>query len=103
MKERNFKKGEVVCLKGYDPDFGYMVSKGHLEFFDCPEAGLEEPLGIGSFVCEFNSVLNKKPLTMNIRALEDTEGFEISGKDITNFMRNNPGLMLLLNNVKYIL
>ena len=103
MKERSFKKGDVLCMVGYDPDYAFMVSKGHLEFFECPEAGLEETLGVGSFVCEFHSFLNKKPLTMNVRAVEDTEGFEVSCKDITNFMRNNPGLMLLINNVKYIL
>lgn len=38
MKEKHFKTGDVLYLQGASPEFGYMVSKGHLEIFDCPEA-----------------------------------------------------------------
>lgn len=102
MREKSFKEGEVLYLKDSPPEFGYMVSAGCLEIFNCPEASLEEKLGIGSFVCEFDSFLNQKPLTLNLRASVDTEGFEISMKEINQFMRKNPGLMLLVNKVKYI-
>jgi len=103
MRERQFKKGEILYVNGRIPEYGYMVAKGNLEIFDCPEAALSEHLGIGSFVCEFDSFLNNKPLTMNVRVAEDAEIFEITKKEINHFLRNNPGLMLLINKTKYIL
>ena len=102
MRERSFKKDEVIYKKDAEPDFGYMIAKGQMEIFDCPEAILDESLGIGSFICEFDSFLNQKPLTMNLKAVTDVEGFEIARKDINQFFRNNPGLMLLVNKTKYI-
>ena len=103
MKEKSFKKGDVLYIKGGNPEFAYMVSKGHLEIFECPEAVLAEHLGIGSFVCEFDAFLNSKGLTMNVRVAEDSDVFIVSKKDINHFLRNNPGLMLLVNKSKYIL
>jgi len=63
---------------------------------------LRQHLGIGSFVCEFDSFLNSRSLTMNVRVAEDSDVFEIEKKDINHFLRNNPGLMLLVNKSKYI-
>ena len=103
MRERNYKKGDVICVKGAQPEYGYMVANGFLEIFDCPEAALGDHLGIGSFVCEFDALLNNKNLTMNVRDSEDAEVFVVSKKEINQFMRNNPGLMLLVNKTKYIL
>jgi len=39
---------------------------------------------------------------MNVRVAEDSDVFEIEKKDINHFLRNNPGLMLLVNKSKYI-
>lgn len=102
MRERTFKKGDVLYSNGNEPEHGYMVARGSLEIYDCPEAINEEVLGSGSFICEFPSFLNEQPLTMNLRAIEDTEVFEISKKEICHFMRNYPGLMMLVSNSKYI-
>lgn len=82
--------------------FAIMVSKGELEFFECPEAEELASVTLGCFVCEFESLLNDNLLTTNLRAKSDAEIFVISHKDMMKFLRNNPGLLIALNKMKYI-
>ena len=103
MRERKIKKGEILWTVGSKPQFAILISKGEVEFFKCKEVEHEGfDIGSGTFIGEIDAFLNDKPLSTNLRATIDCEVFEIQQKDLIGFLKNNPGLRLLLNKVKFI-
>ena len=57
---------------------------------------------MGCFVGEISSFLNETLLTTNLKTIEETEVFVIDKEDFSNFLRNNPGIMMFLNKIKFI-
>jgi CRP-like cAMP-binding protein len=95
----------VFWKAGDPPSYSFLLSKGEVEFFSCKEAEMKEfntTLTIGSFFGEIDSLINDKPLTTNLKAITDCEIYEIDKNDMVSFLRNNPGLLLLLGKAKFI-
>ena len=103
MREKKIKKGEILWTQGSKPQFAILVVKGEVEFFKCKEAEHEGfDIGSGTFIGEIDAFLNDKPLTTNVRANTDCDIFEIRQKELIGFLKNNPGIRLLLSKVKFI-
>lgn len=103
MKEKKVKKGEILWTMGNKPQFAIILSKGEIEFFKCKEAEHEGfEINPGTFIGEIDAFLNEKSLSTNLRAVSDCEVFEIKQKELISFLKNNPGLLVLLNKVKFI-
>ena len=103
MREKKVKKGETLWVMGAKPQFAIFVVKGEIEFFKCKEAEHEGfNIGPGTFIGEIDAFLNDRSLSTNLRAASDCEIFEIRQKELISFLKNNPGLLLLLNKVKFI-
>lgn len=78
------------------------MQRGELEFFDCPEADAMLDLDVGAFVGDIPAILNDTNLSSNLRALTDCSLFIVMKQDFKNFLRNNPGLLVLLQGIKYL-
>jgi len=103
MREKKIKKGEILWTVGNKAQFAVLIAKGEIEFFKCKEAEHEGfDIASGTFIGEIDAFLNDSPLSTNVRAATDCEIFEIRQKELIAFLKNNPGLLLLLNKVKFI-
>lgn len=103
MREKKIKKGEILWTNGTKPQFVILISKGEIEFFKCKEAEHEGyEIGVGTFIGEIDALINDKLWSTNLRAVTDCDIFVISKKDFLCFLKNNPGLLVLLNKIKFI-
>eukprot|EP00828_Plagiopyla_frontata_P003167 TRINITY_DN1084_c0_g1_i2.p1 TRINITY_DN1084_c0_g1~~TRINITY_DN1084_c0_g1_i2.p1 ORF type:complete len:153 (+),score=19.60 TRINITY_DN1084_c0_g1_i2:124-582(+) len=102
IQEKKYKKQEVIWNKDQSANFVIFVQRGELEFFDCPEAEAITDLDVGAFIGDIPAILNDSILQSNLRAITDCSLFVILKQDFKNFLRNNPGLLVLLQNIRYI-
>ena len=103
MREKKLKKGEILWTIGSKAQFAILIVKGEIEFFKCKEVEHDGfDITSGTFIGEIEAFLNNTPLTTNVRAITDCEIFEIRSKELVGFLKNNPGLLVLLNKVKFI-
>lgn len=58
-------------------------------------------MGEGYFIGEIEALLNDTPLTTTLISIKSTEVFIIDKNDLVSFFKNNLGILLKLNYLKY--
>ena len=106
LKKRQFPKDTKIWEKGMKAEYAVLVHKGQLGFYEDVSGEEvvteEDDFGGGSFAGDINAMIDNGNNTTNLKALEDSEAFLISKKDMLSFLNKNPGIYLLMKNTIYI-
>lgn len=98
MKPVTFQAGEDVIREGETGHSLYIISRGSVEVIQTGGTGEEISLGIlpqGTFFGEL-SLFDDHPRSATVRAVEDTEFFNITRKDLLNCLETHAELANIL-------
>jgi CRP/FNR family transcriptional regulator, anaerobic regulatory protein len=98
ITQREYEKGEIVCLEGEYAKKLYIISTGKVKVVKLSEAGKEQiirVLGSGDFLGEL-SLFTHSPLKSNAEALEPTTVCIVDGEKINNLIEKRPSIALKL-------
>ena len=104
LKEKHYKKGEFVWELNQKITRAVVIKQGLFEFRDTEQPEEPRELVSGSFVGETESIVKEHESHGKIQGAHQTSLqcisnhgilYQISKKDLNNFLINNPGLKLL--------
>ncbi|CAD8146794.1 unnamed protein product [Paramecium pentaurelia] len=101
MQQQDISKGQILWKKDDEATFVFFIRKGAFVFIDCDEAKLEE-FDSGSFIGEINAILKGEKLTTTVKAIREGSILKIEANAFVKFLQRNPGLLLLLQEYKYL-
>jgi len=101
LKEAQVKEKDTLWKIGDESKFAFIIAKGSFKFFGCKEAAAIEELHTGAVVGEMAALLNESLLTTCVKAVTDGTIYVIQRQECQKFLRNNPGLLVLLAELKY--
>ncbi|KAL1524967.1 hypothetical protein AB1Y20_019843 [Prymnesium parvum] len=93
MQEETVKVGQVVWKKGELVKDVILVGQGIFYFKELPETE-KEPFRMGALLVDVYSLEHRKPHRLTMVAQTDGRLFRISGRDILEFLDNNPGAFI---------
>ena len=90
QNKKHFKNGDVIIQQGDEDDHAFIIEKGSVEILLEKDQGLIQSLGtrgVGAIIGEM-SMVDSKPRTATIKALEDCELLEITRQDFDRRLEN---------------
>jgi len=93
MQEESVKEGQVVWKKGELVKDVILVGQGQFFFKELPQTE-KEPFKIGALLVDVYSLEHRKNHRLTMVAQTEGRLFRISGRDILEFLDNNPGAFI---------
>lgn len=97
------KPDQVLWQMGETCKFAICIMSGEYTFIDCAEAEKNIVFKTGNFVGEVENLINSAEHTTSLKALTKGSYFKLDRIDLLGFLRRNPGLLLSISEVKYII
>ena len=99
LREKNYKKGEIIILEANDPDPAlYIIGQGEVKVSLTSEEGREAILALlkeGDFFGEM-ALLDGEPRSATVKTVEDSRVFSIRREDFLQTLKKKPELALTL-------
>jgi len=100
ITKKSFKAGEALMTEGEQGDCAYIIEQGNVEILINKEGNLVQigTRGSGSIIGEM-AMIDDKPRTATIKALEDCEVMEISRDDFRNRLDDSDPILKMVMHV----
>ncbi len=99
--KQKYSKGDIIMRQGDEGDSAYIVEKGHVEIVIEKDNGLVQSLGTrgeGALIGEM-AIIDDKPRTATVKALEDCELLEITKSDFERRMQASDPIIQMIAQV----